>query len=205
MGAEPSKHGLARDRRTVRSRRASSQRAVYPLGSTNDPAAYREQQGHRGDRQCRRSMVRRLMSRPPKTRQLLIPGLRVDAAAQNSARQIRRQMQFYGDGRAGSPKPQHFRARRRTHQRQRNARRRAAGDDVLSSPTLAPRPAESADVEHRLSLSNVNIDSEIERELFGTSAATRAQCVDTSLGAQSAFTIKLNFRRGPPLPIQTAA
>jgi hypothetical protein len=130
--------------------------------------------------------------------------MHVDAAAQNSARQIRRQMQFYGDGRAGSPKPQHFPARRRTRQRQRNARRRA-GDDVLSSPTLAPRPAESADVEHRLSLSNVNIDSEIERDPFGTNAATRAQCVETSLGAQSAFTIKLNFRRGPPLPIQTAA
>ena len=50
--AEPSKHGLARDRRTVRSRRASSQRPVNSLGSTNDPTAYREQHRHRGDRQC---------------------------------------------------------------------------------------------------------------------------------------------------------
>jgi hypothetical protein len=63
-------------------------------------------------------MVRRLMSGPPKTRQLLIQGMHLDAAAQNNARHICRQMQFYRAGRTGSPKLQHFQVRQRTHQRQ---------------------------------------------------------------------------------------
>jgi hypothetical protein len=44
--------------------------------------------------------------------------MHVDAAAQDNASQIRWQMQVYDDGRAGSPKLQHFQARRGTHQRQ---------------------------------------------------------------------------------------
>jgi len=59
-----------------------------------------------------------LMGGPPITRRIPILGMHVDAAAQNSARLICRQMQLYQDGRAGSPKLQHFHAQRRTHQRQ---------------------------------------------------------------------------------------
>jgi len=66
-GTEPPKDGFARDRRTVWSWRASRQRLVNPLGSTDDPAAYRKQQRHPGDRQCRRPMVRSLMNGSPKT------------------------------------------------------------------------------------------------------------------------------------------
>jgi|ERR1700716_53528 hypothetical protein len=43
------------------------------------------------------------------------------------------------------------------------------------SPTAVPRPAISADVEHALSFSNMNIDCKIARKRFDASAATRAQ------------------------------
>src|SRR6266481_8876359 len=43
-GTEPPEDGFARACRTVWSWRASRQRLVNPLGSTDDPAAYRKQQ-----------------------------------------------------------------------------------------------------------------------------------------------------------------
>jgi hypothetical protein len=113
--AEPPKDGFARDGRTVGPRRASRQRLVDPLGSTNDPATYRKQQRHPGDRQSGRTMVRSLMNGSPEVRHVV--GTHVDTAAQEETWPIRRQMHVHDVGRAGSRKLPHYPARRRIHQR----------------------------------------------------------------------------------------
>jgi hypothetical protein len=115
VGAEPAEDGLVRDCRSILSRRASGKRPVNALGSTDDPAADRQQQCHPGDRQGRRPMIGGLTKRAPEPRQIL--GAQIDTAAQEYPRLIRRQMQVQDDGRAGSHELQHFRARHGMDQR----------------------------------------------------------------------------------------